>query len=248
MNKKIVIVITIAVFILISGTVLAISFGKKGKEPIIQAYQKDFYTEYFENRNNENSSIYEENEIIYESDCFGLGVNSDTYLNCSFRPNSLERLVSMFPNPNVREESDHFYLFYDTDTGVRIFIFFSLNDNIPFSYGYPIIMTKKLKYSDFEKIKIGDSLEDINNLDPIADYYVKEFDKLSDAIIEKLSTDEEGLVTVHLLEDGILKIAYERSAESQYIINDIDYSTKFEIYSIGQTRSYKISKDDYPNN
>ena len=196
-------------------------------------------------------SVYKFEEIILRnSDCgITMGRDSGLYTN---RPNTRRdyaRVVfTVFPTTAIRESEDNQYIYavYDTDLGIRVFLFFSKEKN---NYntldGLPIEMSKSLNYEAFSDIKIGDKASDVENIDSIINEYIKVFDKFADDRLEIYTKKGVGPTSVHLLKDGILKIEYKRIALGDYEITSIEYNEDFILTGLNGDTCYKIAECDY---
>lgn len=107
-------------------------------------------------------------------------------------------------------------------------------------------MKKTLELNDFSDLTIGDTLKEVEHIDPISSLYRKGYDTLSDELVTKLYVNgREEITTVHLLSDGIVKITYDRDVNGEYIINYIHKSNEFIIPVLGGKLCYLIYPGDY---
>jgi hypothetical protein len=152
----------------------------------------------------------------------------------------------MYPDPLVRENEDYIYLVYDTENNIRLFLFYSKDKtNGMILDGYPVIMKEKISYEDFSKIRVGDSIEEVNQIDPIIELYIKQFEMRPEAYYEMDKENGIYFTSVHLLMDGILKIEYERTGDDDYVITNIVYSEDFVLDGLFGETCYRISELDY---
>ncbi|MEA4890007.1 MAG: hypothetical protein VB070_11145 [Clostridiaceae bacterium] len=178
-----------------------------------------------------------------------LGRDSGFY---SIYPNTRHDLakviLSVFPTDAIRETPDKSgaYAIYDTDIGVRLYLFFSKEkNNYATIDGFPVIMQKKLAFKDFEAFRTGDSIKLVGEIDPIISQYIQFFDTGSDEALKGYIEKGVGPTSIHLLKDGILKIEYTRNAEDDYVITKIVYSEDFILDGIDGKTNYQISESDY---
>ncbi len=113
-------------------------------------------------------------------------------------------------------------------------------------------MKKTLTLADFDDLEVGDSLDDVEKIDPIASLYRKGFDSLSHEDIQLLYVGgHDKFATAHLLRDGTVKITYDRDENGKYTINEINRSDEFIIpvmtspIPLGGEVCYSIYPDDY---
>ncbi len=109
----------------------------------------------------------------------------------------------------MRRASDgkRIYVMYDTDRGSRMYVFFSEQKaGYMFADGFPILMKRKLTYQHFASLAVGQTLEQVRALDPVADVYQQTFDTADEVALEKWTGMGAPPTSLHLLSDGILKI------------------------------------------
>lgn len=187
---------------------------------------------------------FRENELLYENlGCFGLGGDADRYYLHNSRMDFFEKVVTIFPDPFVRETDDYYYLVYQTDNNTRLFLFYS-KEFCLFLDGYPIIMKETLSYKDFSGIQIGDSIEKVSSIDSIIPLYYETFELASEAGYESIKKQGIYFTSMHLLSDGILKIEYDRK-DGDYVIINITYSEDFVLEGEYRESCYKIYEMDY---
>ena len=159
------------------------------------------------------------------------------------------RIFSVCPTDAIRESSagESVYAVYDTDIGVRMYLFFSKEKNKYLVVdGFPIIMSKALEYGDFADVKIGDSSEKVQNIDPITSLHTRHWDDCPEDLINIYIEEDAGPTSVHLLKDGILKFEYNRIESGEYEIIDMEYNEDFILTGLDGETCYKISELDYP--
>ncbi len=159
-----------------------------------------------------------------------------------------ESILSVFPTKAVRKTANGHYIMCDTDTGIRMYFFFDKSDNEEFALsGFPIIMQKKLSYKEFQNVAIGDSIQEVQQVDPIMVKYIEHFNVFNDKVLEAYTEMNAGAISIHLLSDGILKIVYKRE-NNGYIITNMEYSKDFNLKCFTGTYCFKINDIDYIDN
>ena len=90
----------------------------------------------------------------------------------------VRHLLGFYPTEVIRQrDADTFYFVYDTDDGIRLFLFFSEKngngeyDGIQISVGFPILISKMLSHADFAGIQAGDRAEKVRAIDPAMSVY-----------------------------------------------------------------------------
>jgi hypothetical protein len=244
---------SIVLCILLSGIsiVRAISISSKQKEPTKGEYNIRFVESYIEEKETTqpNQAIipcfYEYELLFNNSGRFAIGYDAGFHIHMGLRFDLFEKIVDVFPDPLVRNIGDYIYLIYDTDKQTRLFLFYSLSKSEAFFLdGIPVIMKKELTYKDFANICIGNSLEDVEGIDPVMSVYRRNFDGMNDETISSLNRKGIPLTSIHLLSDGILKIEYERSGRT-YEIKNVIYEDDFVLDGLFGKTCYKILEDDY---
>jgi hypothetical protein len=262
MKKSIVILICL-VAVSMGVIVVAYAGGLFSKKPIyndktqkyelIENYEKyitERKTPFDEGKCFDSIPVYDSSDLLYNTadSGFFLGRDAGFY---SLTPNTrrdFSRIIfTAYPTDAIREtsKSGNVYALYDTDIGVRVFLFFSKEKNNYMTLdGFPVIMQKKLEYKDFTYIKKGDSIKIVENIDSIITQYIRHFDTISDDFLDGYSKKGAGATSIHLLTDGILKIVYERT-NGDYVITNIMYSKDFVLEGLDGKTCYKISELDY---
>ena len=212
----------------------------------IESRKADFYGEPFNN-----IPVYRYEDMINVGDCsIFVGRDNGYYKFYSGRIiNPAFGLFTIFPTDAIREASsdESIYAVYDTDIGMRMYLFYSKEkNNYVIRDGFPIIMSKALEYKDFADISIGDSSSEVQAIDPVTLLHTQLWDEVQDDTISVRTEDGRGPTSVHLLKDGILKIEYNRTESGEYEIIDIEYNEDFILTGFDGDTCYKISEMDYP--
>lgn len=213
-----------------------------------------FFAEYVSNNKTLENEIsnetvipcYRENELLFETyGCFVPSKDADRDYTHNAQMDIFQRMITMYPDPLVRVTDGYYYLVYQTDHDTRLFLFYSTIDHQGmFLTGYPIIMKETLSHKDFSKIKVGDSIEKVRNIDSIIPLYHEIFEKRPAVIYE--SDKEQGVyfTSMHLLSDGIMRIDYDRK-DGDYVIIDVTYNKNFILEGEYRETCYKIFEQDY---
>ena len=142
--------------------------------------------------------------------------------------------------PAFREAGDFEYAVFDTDAGYRMFI--QIQDRPSRGktlVGSPILIKDVHSYSDFESLKIGDPIEAVAEIDPVAGVIKKAGE------IHQLTRDWLKAVrlygwptSLHYLTDGVLRIEYNVDENGGMYIRSIKYSEDYVIQSAVDTSTY----------
>lgn len=117
-----------------------------------------------------------------------------------------------------------------------------------------VLMTKSLTKADFSEIKIGDSIEKVENIEPATAYW-KKIDLKNRELYPDDYGDEDGFTQPLLLKDSLLIIIYE-FRDNDYYIEDIvfhdDFTSvypdfKYALTSEADVYHYAILPEDYPD-
>ena len=120
--------------------------------------------------------VYYEEQILYSMECFAIGQDAGLTVTSSNRHSFFENMVTLFPDPVLREIGDYVYICYDTENDTRLYVFYSKEkDGGMYTDGFPIIMKKTLSYADFAGLKPGDGIEKVEAIDPVVPLYMPTF-------------------------------------------------------------------------
>lgn len=135
----------------------------------------------------------------------------------------------------LRKISDsRYYSIYKTDNGGLLYCFF--NNCALYN---AVFSLKSLRYSDFNSIKTGSSIEAVGLVDPIVP-----------AILKALrSYNTQIKYTKHLLRDGLLIISYNAAKNGSYFVSKKEFYPDFKVTSVIDdfhfTYDYSILPQDY---
>lgn len=165
---------------------------------------------------------------------------------------SLKETIMCYPGCAFRKCSDdHGYLVYDTETGLRVFIFTDKLRGYSARMGMPIIAEsgRDLKYSDFSELAIGDTIADVCRIDPVGEIYYRLLERYADdrEAFNKKCDNGHAYSSIHYLSDGILKIEYVVNEDQVIEIHNIIYSEDYTLMDpSGFTSNYRILDIDLP--
>lgn len=154
---------------------------------------------------------------------------------------SYNRINSLYPVECIRKCGDHVYAIYKTKQGGLLYIFFDEGMDVK----HCAYSTKKLSYSDFESVKAGQSVADIEKIDSNVTTLKKYWEQ-----------QLEYAATTHILTDGVLRIFYHKSPQTgEFTVWKTAYSkdfifsydTVFEDETSDSKLDYRILPSDYVN-
>ena len=202
-------------------------------------------------------SLYTTEDIIfYNYSVVALGMSADaliTTMKMRDPPNSMYNLEMHFPNAAWRKlENGYAYAVMDGTDGTRLYARYhyvqTAWDMEWRACGYPIYCKKAVSYSDFADIKVGDTSQRVEEVDPITRYYIRRFSRYSEENMQVLINFlNNPPCSVHLLTDGILKFTYERTKNKEgylFTITDIEYHDDYIMEAAGVTVDYSVADID----
>ena len=249
-RKKTLLVLLCFIVCIVAGCATSESQIKVFSLSEIQQLLKDEFFHKGESLSNVNIHKYPENSFLFDNHCFCFYRDMDYYLGKSVRMDYLDTIISEYPPQLVRTIENNgtksMYFIYETNANTRVFVFFFEDDDYSYIRGYPIIMKKTLTSSDFNSLKLGDSIEKVENIDPITSLFKDGYDKLNDDLINKwYILGNEKISSIHLLTDGILRIDYERFGTGNYTIVNMSFSSESIVNLIGGPVCYTIYPEDF---
>ncbi len=191
--------------------------------------------------------IYDEKILLSGKNHFELGKDSGKLLELQERDLMSKYIFEDYPYGVVRKSQQGYYIMYDSDNGVRLYLYFlSEKNNMDYKYisGFPIVMKDTLTYKEFKSLEQGNTIEDVEKIDMVTNFYQANFDSYENEEFEKITSEGYGGFSVHLLKDGILKIIYER-VKDEYIIKEFIYSEDFKLNCFNDELNFEINENDY---
>ena len=214
--------------------------------------------------------------IVYDIDDFQLlhiTPNGDIVQGFSSSAHSLYAVNNYWPITNLQKINESLiYTVYNVrmDDGEEcsMYVFFSPLDPTKncapenteqwWITGRVFFMCKTLSYIDFSTIELGDSFEEVVNIDPVATIQrpndppavetAEVFDFEKNCYVEKTREIAPMLKfkTYHYLTDGILCITFSRtSRDATFYVSEINFNDSFEVYGTDGVSTICISKEDY---
>ena len=213
-------------------------------------YSEEFVTQYITEHTSAPGEavtvpVYREEQILYSMECFTIGHDAGRRAHLSgLRSGMFEDMVTMFPDPVVRDIGEFVYIYYDTENQTRLYVFYSKAKSCFFTDGFPIIMKKTLSYQDFAALEVGDTVQQVADIDPIGPLHLPVFDIYSDDMVKNMEDHTNWYQTIHLLSDGILRINYDK-VDGEYIIISMIYNEDFILDGLDGQTCYRIYDEDY---
>ena len=196
---------------------------------------------------------YTNYKFYYDKDgAFFMGRDSALYDNTNACQNSLAGMLFRCPTRSIRKTKDNtLYIAYDIDAGYRLFLFSNDYNNYFTLDGFPILIKEMLSFKSFSSLKIGDSIEKVEEIDWITTVYKNELLRddagMTPTASENLAKMGYPITSIHYLLDGILKIEYIMLENLDIVITDIEFSEDYTLVGVtGRKTNYKINELDLP--
>lgn len=262
-KKNILFVLVIVLIISATGIIAAYASGVLSRQELswLDNPWESFSTilEKKEKQMNENISdndipVYKEEELLFNTNgMFYLTKDASSYEGTNARMNDSGAIMAAYPTSAMRHrDDDSVYTIYDTDTGYRLYLQFSSENEYVTTVGFPLVVKEKLSYADFSELKIGDKIEQVEKIDSVAGLHKKELidvmDVNSKAAVARAARGYP-CTSIHYLSDGILKIEYTMLEDKYIVITGMEFNKDYQLVSAnGKTVNYKITDIDLPEN
>ena len=197
-----------------------------------------------EEQRREEIPVYYENELLFNNNMIKLTKDCSGLQFLSTEPTRTARIMVNFPtDARRRGEDGAAYSIYDTETGYRVYLFFTKQNDYTARIGYAVALKELHSYDDFSGIKCGDPVDEVEKIDSVVSLTKKYMSEYTKSVAENDNT----YASVHYLKDGILRILYRGSEDGVYRVSDIAYYNDYVMPdSLGDDVNYKIKEDDLP--
>ncbi len=196
--------------------------------------------------------IYIEDELLFKSGWqFDLCRDSGINKGLSLTPNHLGGILVTYPTEAIRrKQEDSLYLMYDTDSGYRLFLYSQGEDYPLTTSGFPVVVRDPHLYDDFHALKAGNTIEEVEKIDPVAGLVRKEIIDVWNLVplaATNLAKTGFPCTSIHYLRDGILRIEYEMLEDRSLVISDMEYRDDYRLgQPTGNVIDYRINDKDLP--
>ena len=194
--------------------------------------------------------VYKESELFSAYDAFRLGVDiSEYYKYGGNAPYLQDVILERLPTTAYRFISPlHAYAMYESDTGYRVYLYFDYTlPTLPKRKGYPIVIKDMLSYSDFAGLKVGDSIDAVEQVDGVVSLYKERYGSYNLAAVENRAKKGDPVCTLHYLKDGILRINYTMPEEGKLVISEMIFNEDYCLIDrIDRSVSHEIKDIDLP--
>ncbi|MBQ4607201.1 MAG: hypothetical protein IJB15_10870, partial [Clostridia bacterium] len=197
--------------------------------------------------------VYFEADLFFDTNgLYFINRDSSFWEGQNAKQNYTGDLLRYFPTTAIRDRGDGMlYLMYATETGYRMYLHLSDYNDYTAPTGFPIIIGEELlSYADFKELAVGDPIDKVTRIDPVASLIQREITEvweLDPAGSEGLTEWGYPVTTVHYLRDGILKIEYGMQEDLTLFITNMVYNKNYELVNHnGRTVNYWIETVDLP--
>lgn len=172
--------------------------------------------------------------------------------NFNSLPHNIESILQKYPTEQ-RGKSDKGleYLIYELGDGYRAYVLYGdfVVPGKQTQKGFGFIAGSELhSHKEFEALKVGDPIENVESIDIIAQTYRELF---TNAWVPEMAarSAEYGypLASIHYLSDGILKIEYEMLEDKSLVVSNIVYAPDYVLVNPnGEGILHYIDPEDLP--
>ena len=193
-----------------------------------------------------------EERLVGKGRPYHIGVDFGAFERSGRGTSLVQTFLYMYPETKARKmPNGMYYMAYASESGGRVYYFASEKNDLRALIGLPVLICGKLKkYSDFESISLGCTLDDVLAIDStIEDYYDLFYHRMYIKDSMWVATNVLRYTTVHYLEDGILVYGYGALNDSgKLVITEIKYSPEYTLTDCrGRDIVYKINPLDLPS-
>lgn len=197
--------------------------------------------------------VYSEKELLFETNgLFFLGRDAGFYYGTNARLNEAGAILATYPTSAIRlNDNGSYYTIYETDSGYRLYLFFDKNNSFTTPVGFPVIIKRVLSFSDFSNLDIGDPIEVVEIIDPVATLHKKVITDVWELEVKGATYfAEQGYpcTSIHYLKDGLLRIEYDMLDNGALVVSKIELNEDYVLTDVlGNEIDYTIDEMDLPN-
>ena len=197
--------------------------------------------------------VYSEDYLLFDTNgTFYLGRDAANYYYFSAMQNSTEGIMRRYPTDAIRlKDNGSKYTIHETDSGYRLYLFYDQSRDYTVTIGFPVVVREMLSFSDFAELQIGDRIETVEAIDPVAGLHKKMFIevwKLNVKAANYYSEQGQPCTSIHYLSDGLLKIKYDMPEEGVLVVSKILFAEDYVLTDLlGRKVDYSIDRIDLPN-
>ena len=196
--------------------------------------------------------VYYERDLFFDPDLgVPLGKDNGFREQLNSRTNDTGGIMQALPEQAIRERDENSrYMMFDSDTGYRLYYLFSNENNYETPVGYPLVIKQVHNYSDFSRLKEGDSISLVEEIDDVATLtrvWVLDYRQMNRLAAENELKAGYPITSIHYLDDGLLKIEYTMKEEGKLIIANMEYHEDYKMVDcLGRIIDYRLLNEDIP--
>lgn len=197
--------------------------------------------------------VYPDDKLLLNNFIVQIGEDACQFSRFAEFPNKLDYVYELYPTKALRKASTgEEYLIYESQSGYREYVFLKHweESGLTVTNGFPIVVGELLPYKAFEQLKVGDTIESVGKIDPVAELYRQKMIEVHGYVPEgAASSAARGypITSIHYLSDGLLKIEYEMLEDSSLVISKMVYSPDYTLkHTVGEVINYRIEPIDLP--
>ena len=197
--------------------------------------------------------VYPDDKLLLNNFIVQIGEDACQFSRFAEFPNKLDYVYELYPTKALRKASTgEEYLIYESQSGYREYVFLKHweESGLTVTNGFPIVVGELLPYKAFEQLKVGDTIESVGKIDPVAELYRRKMIEVHGYVPESAASSAARgypITSIHYLSDGLLKIEYEMLEDSSLVISKMVYSPDYTLkHTVGEVINYRIEPIDLP--
>ena len=197
--------------------------------------------------------VYPDDKLLLNNFIVQIGEDACQFSRFAEFPNKLDYVYELYPTKALRKASTgEEYLIYESQSGYREYVFLKHweESGLTVTNGFPIVVGELLPYKAFEQLKVGDTIESVGKIDPVAELYKQKMIEVHGYVPESAASSAARgypITSIHYLSDGLLKIEYEMLEDGSLVISNMVYSPDYTLkHTVGEVINYRIEPIDLP--
>ena len=188
--------------------------------------------------------VYPDDKLLLNNFIVQIGEDACQFSLFAEFPNKLDYVYELYPTKALRKASTgEEYIIYESQSGYREYVFLKHweESGITVTNGFPIVVGELLPYKAFEQLKVGDTIDSVEEIDPIAVFTKRRFEYCAPNVAASNAKLGYPITSIHYLSDGLLKIEYEMLEDSSLVISNMVYSPDYTLkHTVGEVINYRI--------
>ncbi|MBR3298574.1 MAG: hypothetical protein IKI64_05150 [Clostridia bacterium] len=194
--------------------------------------------------------VYPDDKLLLNNFIVQIGEDACQFSLFAEFPNKLDYVYELYPTKALRKASTgEEYIIYESQSGYREYVFLKHweESGLTVTNGFPIVVGELLPYKAFEQLKVGDTIDSVEEIDPIAVFTKRRFEYCAPNVAASNAKRGYPITSIHYLSDGLLKIEYEMLEDGSLVISNMVYSPDYTLkHTVGEVINYRIEPIDLP--